>query len=80
MNPMHILGSMPVFVDDSVVGSRNLASKYWMAGRCYQRRVQKKWDKRFGRKKFIKDGDFISVNGYLVMNSVTFAMVEEARP
>ena len=33
--------------------------KHWMGRRCYHRRIQKKWDKRFGLKKtlhIVSDG------------------------
>ena len=41
------------------VQARQCEYKRWMQGRCYQRRVQKKWDKQYGvetKRQIIQDG------------------------
>lgn len=66
---------MKVFLNDLHINIKNLEPKSWHRNRNYFYRVQKKWEKRFGTKMLIPDGEVIKdeMHHVIFCNSVTFA-------
>lgn len=80
MNPPFFCG-MPVVVNDATYQApvRGLPSRPWHAKRCYAKRVQKKWARRYGwqTKKVVEDGVTYVVSGTYVMNSASLDLLRK---
>lgn len=65
---MNKLFGLPVFVNDMLVPVKSLPAKQWHArGGRYAQRINKKWAKKYGMKKYIGPNDVITTpQGYFV--------------
>jgi len=73
---VELLG-LQVVIEDMTIPVRALRTSRWHNGRCYWKRVQKKWIKRWGWKKLVEDGKYLQAFDRIVMNSVTYQSFKE---